>query len=94
MKAKELRNLHNKELYEKMSEIKKELMKENAQIALGGTPKNPGKVRATKRTIARIMTLLHQKVQSKQKEMTSMSKEKQLAQSSNAVKSEAKAEVA
>ena len=55
MKMKDIRSLPEKELNEKINEIHKELMKSNAQIALGATPKNPGNVRLMKKTIARIL---------------------------------------
>ncbi|MDP7181764.1 MAG: 50S ribosomal protein L29 [Candidatus Woesearchaeota archaeon] len=42
-------------------ELRKELMQENAQIAIGTLPKNPGKIRHAKRSIATILTLLHKK---------------------------------
>ena len=58
MKFKEIKTLGKTELAEKRTELYKELMKENAQIALGTTPKNPGKVKLTKKTIARINTIL------------------------------------
>jgi len=58
MKVKELKVLHNNELQEKLEELRKELMKQRAQIAIGATPKNPGKVRAVKRSIARIITIM------------------------------------
>lgn len=58
MKFKELKALAKAELTEKKNELYKELIKENAQIAIGTTPKNPGKVRLAKKTIARINTIL------------------------------------
>ncbi|MBI4152891.1 50S ribosomal protein L29 [Candidatus Woesearchaeota archaeon] len=57
MKTKDLRALHNNELHGKLEELRKELMKARAQVAIGATPKNPGRVRAIKRSIARIMTI-------------------------------------
>ena len=62
MKVKELRALGEPELKNKMTELYKELMKDNAQVATGTIPKNPGKLRLAKKTIARIKTLLAQKV--------------------------------
>lgn len=59
MKFKELKKLDNKSLNDKMKEIKLELMKENAQVAIGTVPKNPGKIKLAKKTIARINTLLN-----------------------------------
>jgi len=61
MKAKELRVMGSKDLAQKITELQKELMKENAQIATGTSPKNPGKIKVTKKTIARIKTLLAEK---------------------------------
>ncbi len=58
MKFKELKALPHGELREKMLELKKELMKENAQVAIGTVPKNPRKLRLAKKTIARIETIL------------------------------------
>lgn len=63
MKHKELMKLPPIELKEKLVELKKELMKGNAQRALGTTAKNPGKLRAARKNIARITALL-QKVSS------------------------------
>ena len=40
MKSKELRTLEGAELGEKLAELKKELMKMNAQVATGTTPKS------------------------------------------------------
>lgn len=58
MKAKELKSMSDQELKEKLSDLKKELMKHNAQISTGTTPKSPGQVKETKKTIARILTVL------------------------------------
>lgn len=60
MRFKELKALPQPELREKMLELKKELMKENAQVAIGTVPKNPRKLRIAKKTIARIETILSQ----------------------------------
>ncbi len=58
MKFKELKALPPAELKGKLLELKKELMKENAQVAIGTVPKNPRKLRLAKKTIARIETIL------------------------------------
>jgi len=58
MKFKELKTLPKTELSQKKSELYRELIKENAQIAIGTALKNPGKVRLAKKTIARINTIL------------------------------------
>ena len=61
MKFKELRVMNEIDLKNKVLELKKELMKINSQIAVGTVPKNPGKVKELKRTIARIITIETQK---------------------------------
>ena len=61
MKAKQLRAMNELELENKSSELKKELMKINSQIAIGTVPKSPGKVKEMKRTIAQILTLKKEK---------------------------------
>ena len=45
------------DLENKISELKKELMKINSQIAIGTVPKSPGKVKVMKKTIAKILTI-------------------------------------
>ncbi len=61
MKSKELRNLSKKDLEAKLLEIKKELIRLNAQIATGTVPKSPGQVKQIKKTIAKILTIQKEK---------------------------------
>ena len=58
MKRKEIRAASKPELEAKLADLKKELMKENAQIRIGTTPANPGKVKQIKKMIAKIITKL------------------------------------
>ncbi|MFQ5801138.1 MAG: 50S ribosomal protein L29 [Candidatus Hydrothermarchaeales archaeon] len=46
---------------EKIAELKQELLKINTTIASGGAPDNPGKIKAIRRTIARMKTIKAQK---------------------------------
>ena len=57
MKAKELRLMSELDLESKSTELKKELMKINTQVATRTIPKNSTKVREIKKTIAKILTL-------------------------------------
>lgn len=57
IKAKEARKLNKKELDKRLEEMKKELMKLKSQSSGGSQAENPGKVRAIKRTIARLLTI-------------------------------------
>lgn len=58
---KEIRLLGEDALKSRLSELRKELMKLNAQVAIGTVPKNPGLIRKSKRTIARILTILNER---------------------------------
>ena len=58
MKAiKELTALKDDVLEGKLGELRKELMKFRSQVASGTIPKNPGKIRLIKKTIARGHTI-------------------------------------
>ena len=59
MKIKELRGMADTDLRGKLLELRKDLAKDNAQIAVGTTPKSPGRVKQMKKTIARILTIIH-----------------------------------
>jgi len=65
MKFKELANMDVAELDTKLTELKAELMKQNAQVATGTTPKSPGQLRQTKKTIAKIVQILNTKTNTK-----------------------------
>ena len=59
MKKKDLKKTSPAELKKRLEELKKELMKYNSQISTGIPSENPGRIRAVKKTIARIKMLLH-----------------------------------
>jgi len=61
MKAKEIRSMSKDDLKAKLEELKKELIKINAQISTGTTPKSPGQVKQVKKNIARILTIINEK---------------------------------
>ena len=58
MKRKEILAMGKEEQKARLNELRKELMKSNAQIATRTTPKSPGQVRQAKRTVARILTMM------------------------------------
>src|SRR5437773_70095 len=62
---KELKALSKQDSEKKLSELRQELMQARAQIATGTVPKNPGRVRAIRKTIARILTFSNQKEEAK-----------------------------
>ena len=61
LKIKEIESMSISELNSKLEELKKELIKQNAQIATGTNPKSPGQVKVIKKTVARILTVLKTK---------------------------------
>ncbi len=58
MKFKELKAMPAEELKIKLNDIRKDLIKDNAQVATGTIPKNPSRIRLAKKSIARIKMLL------------------------------------
>ncbi|MFH0874332.1 MAG: 50S ribosomal protein L29 [archaeon] len=60
MKNKEIKAKNNVELSQMMLEMKKELIKLNAQVATGTTIKSPGQIKKIRKTIAKINTKLNQ----------------------------------
>ena len=66
MKIKELRELGKEDMKTRLEELRKELIKHNAQIATGTVPKSPGQVKQTKKTIAKILTILNEKKKEKE----------------------------
>jgi large subunit ribosomal protein L29 len=53
--------MSEKELDEKLRELKLELSKDIASSRVGGRVKNPGRIREIRRTIARIKTITKEK---------------------------------
>jgi ribosomal protein L29 len=69
MKFTDIKKLPKEELNKTLRELQTELMKLNAQIAVGTTPKNTKQVRDIKRTIAKIETLRQQTFEKQVKEL-------------------------
>ena len=57
----DIRALSDEALRSKVAEFRKELMKLNAQVAIGTVPKSPGTIRKVKRSIARVLTILNER---------------------------------
>ena len=67
IRKKELKTLGNEELKEKLQQLRTELSTEKGATASGTRAENPGKIKEIKRTIARILTILHEKEVHKKK---------------------------
>jgi len=58
MKAvKQLRTLKDEAIVSRLEELRKELMRFRSQVAAGTIPRNPGRIKLIKKTIARIHTI-------------------------------------
>jgi ribosomal protein L29 len=68
IKQKELEVMDREELISKLNELRKELMKRNAEIATGTIPKNAGEIRQLKKNIARALLAKNKKEVKGQKE--------------------------
>jgi ribosomal protein L29 len=63
MKELDATKMSKDELRAKELELRKELIKLNAQVSTGTAPKNPRQIRTTKKYIARLLTALRAKEQ-------------------------------
>lgn len=58
LKTKEIREMEPTERKEKLYELRNELMREKGIAAMGGAPTNPGKIKALRISIARLLTIM------------------------------------
>ena len=58
LKPKDIREMEIKERKDKLYELRNELMHEQGIAAMGGAPINPGKIRALRISIARMLTVM------------------------------------
>jgi large subunit ribosomal protein L29 len=57
LRTKEIRAMDPEARAKKLSELREELMHERGVAAMGGAPPNPGKIRALRKNIARLLTI-------------------------------------
>ena len=67
VKVKDIHAMGVEDINTRIKDLKKELIKEKAQIATGTAPKNPHKIRQIRKTIARMLTELRFRELSKQR---------------------------
>ncbi|MEE8199197.1 MAG: 50S ribosomal protein L29 [Thermoplasmata archaeon] len=58
LRAKEIREMDSKERRSQLKDLRDELMHERGVAAMGGAPPSPGKIRALRRNISRLLTVL------------------------------------
>jgi len=56
----EIRDMDDEERQERVQELRTELIKIRTMIKAGGSVDNPGRVKALKKTIARILTVMNE----------------------------------
>lgn len=56
----EIREMDDEERQERVQELRTELIKIRTMIKAGGSVENPGRVKALKKTIARILTVTNE----------------------------------
>lgn len=61
IKKKQLKEMTTPDLVNRYNELKLELSKERGQMAIGGSPTNPGRVKELRRTVAKILTEIKQR---------------------------------
>jgi len=65
LKVNDIRKMSNEERLAKLQELKAELMRLRAQQASGAPLDNPGRIRAIRKTIARILTIINEEKRAK-----------------------------
>ncbi len=61
IRRKELHELSEGDLMKRLGEARLEFSKDRAQITVGGSAQNPGKVKELRKTIARMLTEIKQR---------------------------------
>ncbi|MFW5946075.1 MAG: 50S ribosomal protein L29 [Candidatus Natronoplasma sp.] len=60
LKTDEIRDMDSSEREDKLYELRDELLHEEGVAAMGGAPESPGRIRAIKKNIARILTVMNE----------------------------------
>lgn len=60
LKASQLRKMSKEEREERVKELKENLLRQRASVAMGGSPLNPGLIGSIRKQLARIKTVEHE----------------------------------
>lgn len=60
LKTEDIRDMDTEEREDKLYELRDELLHEQGVAAMGGAPESPGRIRAIKKNIARILTVMNE----------------------------------
>ncbi|MEK6810869.1 MAG: 50S ribosomal protein L29 [Candidatus Thermoplasmatota archaeon] len=77
LRTKEIRTMDAEARVEKLKELRSELMHERGVAAMGGAPPSPGKIRALRKNIARILTINREDAIAKSRASTVAAKEEE-----------------
>jgi large subunit ribosomal protein L29 len=66
IKSKDIRAMSLEERESKLKELRSDLMHERGVAAMGGAPKNPGKIQAIRRNISRMLTIIREEERMKE----------------------------
>lgn len=58
LRTKDIREMTPEERHSQLKDLRAELMHERGVAAMGGAPPSPGKIRALRRNISRLLTVL------------------------------------
>lgn len=61
LRCRDIRAMDEVEIKKKLHELRTELMHERGVAAMGGAPPSPGQIRAIRRQIAKILTIMHER---------------------------------
>ncbi len=60
IKTEEIRKMSQREREENLRKLRDDLLHERGQAAMGGAPESPGRIRALRKNIARILTVMNE----------------------------------
>ncbi len=65
IRTEEIRKMSDKEIEDTLRKLRDDLLHEKGQAAMGGAPESPGRIRAIRKNIARILTVMNEKKKDK-----------------------------
>jgi len=60
LRTKEIREMTSEQRASKLKELRNDLLHERGIAAMGGAPHSPGKLRALRKNVARLLTISHE----------------------------------
>jgi len=60
IRPKEIRSMSGEERQARLKELRSDLLHERGLSSMGGAPASPGKIRALRKNVARLLTVIHE----------------------------------